>query len=128
MAEITWKPNDSRHRVQLDDSDRLAIKEALKRKQQSGCTATEIATALGVGRTYLYALADYNFIELSRFAQMQAYLGLKLLNESQVDTYLQSIRDQLLPDLSMRLARLELAHPKARVPETRASTNSATGA
>jgi DNA-binding phage protein len=96
MAEITFKANDSGHRIQLDDQDRAAIAEALKAKQASGITASEIAKELGVGRTYLYALADNNFIELTRFARLQAYLGIQLLTEAQVDSYLELLRQLLL--------------------------------
>jgi len=97
MAHITFKPNHSNHQVLLDDNDRFLLVDAIKRKQANGFTAERIAKDLGFGRTYLYALASSYVIELTRFAQIQRYFQLQLLTTDEVEVYLSSIRNLLLP-------------------------------
>ena len=101
MAQITFKANHSNHRVLLDDQDRQLLAAAIKAKQDSGVTSSQIAADLGIGRTYLYALASNNFIELTRFALIQRYFNLYLLSQEQVETYLKELRQLLLPETEM---------------------------
>lgn len=96
MAQIIFNHTDSTQGVKLSDPDKSLLMEAIENKKRVGTTVTQIASDLGVSRTYFYNLIDLPIIELKRFMQLQDYFQLRLLTEAEVETYLTFLRQQLL--------------------------------
>lgn len=79
----------------LSDTDRELLKDAVKRKKTEGVTASELARKVGVGRTYFYALLDSNQLEIKRYSIIKEILGINLLSNSDINDYLDNLRELL---------------------------------
>ncbi len=95
MASLSYSGYGKAPVVLLADEDRQLLADAVADKQQSGITGKQLADLAGVNRTYFYALVSGNQVDLLRFAHIQKVLGVRLLDNDQVEEYLSVIRSLL---------------------------------
>jgi transcriptional regulator with XRE-family HTH domain len=95
MATISYSGFGKGPVVILSDDDRGLLSEAISQKQQEGLTGKQLADLAGVNRTYFYTLVSGNQVDLLRFAHIQKVLGVRLLDNGQVDEYLAVVRQLL---------------------------------
>jgi transcriptional regulator with XRE-family HTH domain len=92
MASIAYSGYGKAPVVILTDQDRQLLADAVAEQQQLGFTGKQLAELAGVNRTYFYALVSGNQVDLLRFAHIQKVLGVRLLDNEQVEEYLSVIR------------------------------------
>ena len=99
MAIIKAQSDGDAAVVLLDDYDRLKLSAAIESySKEKGLKVSDIASEIGVGRTYLYSLLDAKQIELNRLSKIQDILGITLLSEASVELYLSSLKSKLLSE------------------------------
>ncbi len=90
MAIIEYDFGGKAPAVILNKEDKQTLKEAV-----TSYGASKLAKDLGIGRTYVYILIDFNRIELLRFAQLCKQLEVSLLSEKQIDNFLNSLKERI---------------------------------
>ena len=90
MAKLLSQAGGDAAVAVLSNEDRAFLEKAVKAYTTINCsTVGDFAKELGVGRTYVYNLLTGNTIELSRLHQLHDLLGVNILEDSQVDAYIQ---------------------------------------
>jgi len=93
LAEIKSQANGDAAVALLDDYDRNLLLSAVNaHAKKEGISISKIADDIGVGRTYLYKLLDSYQIELDRLVRLQDYLGIEILLDSTVESYLNHLK------------------------------------
>ncbi len=93
LAEIRSQAEGDAAVALLDDYDRELLFSAVNaHAKKEGIPISKIAEDIGVGRTYLYSLLDSDQIELDRLIRLQDYLGIEILSESTVESYLNHLK------------------------------------
>ena len=93
LAEIRSQADGDAAVALLDDYDRMLLFSAVNaHAKKEGISVSKIAEDIGVGRTYLYSLLESDQIELDRLIRLQDYLGIEILLESTVESYLNHLK------------------------------------
>ena len=95
MATIHYVGKGKAPYVQLSDQDKERLASAVAEYREQGGSMTLLAKELGLNRTHLHALFSVQRIELMRFASMQTALKVQILDSSEVDLFIASIRSLL---------------------------------
>ena len=93
LAEIRSQAEGDAAVALLNEDDRKLLFSAVNaHAKKEGIPISKIAEDIGVGRTYLYSLLDSDQIELDRLIRLQDYLGIEILLESTVESYLNHLK------------------------------------
>ena len=93
LAEIRSQAEGDAAVALLDDYDRMLLFSAVNaHAKKEGISISKIAEDIGVGRTYLYSLLESEQIELDRLIRLQDYLGIEILLDSTVESYLNHLK------------------------------------
>ena len=93
LAEIRSQADGDAAVALLDDYDRMLLFSAVNaHAKKEGISVSKIAEDIGVGRTYLYSLLESDQIELDRLIRLQDYLGIEILLDSTVESYLNHLK------------------------------------
>ena len=93
LAEIRSQADGDAAVALLDDHDRMLLFSAVNaHAKKEGIPISKIAEDIGVGRTYLYSLLESDQIELDRLIRLQDYLGIEILLDSTVESYLNHLK------------------------------------
>ena len=93
LAEIRSQAEGDAAVALLNDNDRKLLFSAVNaHAKKEDIPISKIAEDIGVGRTYLYSLLDSDQIELDRLIRLQDYLGIEILLESTVESYLNHLK------------------------------------
>ena len=96
LAEIRSQADGDAAVALLDDYDRMLLFSAVNaHAKKEGISVSKIAEDIGVGRTYLYSLLESDQIELDRLIRLQDYLGIEILLDSTVESYLNHLKNFL---------------------------------
>ena len=96
LAEIRSQADGDAAVALLDDHDRMLLFSAVNaHAKKEGISISKIAEDIGVGRTYLYSLLESDQIELDRLIRLQDYLGIEILLDSTVESYLNHLKTLL---------------------------------
>ena len=100
LAEIRSQADGDAAVALLDDYDRMLLFSAVNaHAKKEGISISKIAEDIGVGRTYLYSLLESDQIELDRLIRLQDYLGIEILLDSTVESYLNHLDNAQLLNL-----------------------------
>jgi len=93
LAEIRSQADGDAAVALLDDYDRMLLFSAVNaHAKKEGISVSKIAEDIGIGRTYLYSLLESEQIELDRLIRLQDYLGIEILLDSTVESYLNHLK------------------------------------
>ena len=96
LAEIRSQAEGDAAVALIDDYDRVLLFSAVNaHAKKEGIPISKIAEEIGVGRTYLYSLLESDQIELDRLIRLQDYLGIEILLDSTVESYLNHLKTLL---------------------------------